>query len=296
MRKTFLLFMSLCLACVTSFADNRSWDFKVWSETTLTNVVADANWVDAGAGTNWNYKPKMTTAAELKANSVVIEELKGLQFSSSSESRFMVDNRTGGGLRLGATGAYLHVPSCKAGDIITIVTKTAKTGEARGIKTVTNADIMEGYEMTSTEELTGKYKVIADGQVRFDPSGGVQVYSVLVEEYVASVPTITLQSGAATIAQTVYATQKIKDIVYKLGGTATGATVKWTGTVDEDTAPAGISVEEDNGTVTIKGAPTNDAVVTYTYSITATDGSTVTDPALTGSIAVKTTSKYPWCI
>ena len=94
-------------------------------------------------------------------------------------------------------------------------------------------------------------------------------------------PTIALTSGSNN--QTVSVESAIADIVYTWGGSATGADVVWTpaGT------PAGIVVTPDDNlkTVTISGTP--EAIGTYAYSITSTDGTAVSDP-LTGTITVAT--------
>ena len=78
----------------------------------------------------------------------------------------------------------------------------------------------------------------------------------------------------------------ISDIVYRWGGTANTANVTWTG----GSIPAGITVTSDNDakTVTIAGTPT--AAGTYSYSVTATDGTQTTEP-LTGTITVNAPTK-----
>ncbi len=107
-------------------------------------------------------------------------------------------------------------------------------------------------------------------------------------EIIATDPTISTVSDTT---QTVYAnTQALSEIIFKWGGTATSATIKWTGTANEDMAPDSVVVTTDNDkkTLTITGKLiTNNS---YGYSITATDGTKTTD-AITGTLTGKTTSK-----
>ena len=107
---------------------------------------------------------------------------------------------------------------------------------------------------------------------------------------IKTVPTISLGSGLTS--QTVYQTQAIKPIVYQYGGTATSASIVWTGTTGgSNVAPDGVTVTTDATakTVTISGALTT--LGSYGYSITSTDGIN-TAAVLTGTLNTKTTTKY----
>jgi hypothetical protein len=99
----------------------------------------------------------------------------------------------------------------------------------------------------------------------------------------ATTPSIANTSGAPV--QNLLLGNSISNITYRWGGTATSATVTWTGGT-----PAGITVTPDNDakTVTIAGTPT--AAGTYSYSVTATDGAQTTEP-LTGTITVTAPTK-----
>ena len=287
MKKTFLLLISVCLACASSFAADRSWDFTNWSQATLDNIAADAtNWANSSG--SYTYQPAISSA-DLKANSVVVAELDGLQFTGSAK-RFMIDNRASSrSFRLTNTNAFIHIPNCEVGDVIYVTTKTASSSSARGLVASSDEVTRTKGEATSTELNEQEYEVISAGTVSFSATGGLQIYTISVGAVVLDDPTISLQSGLND--QTVYPTQNIKDIVYKWGGTATGTSITWTGTANATTAPDGITITSDASTTTITGAPTSTTAATYTYSITATDG-TKTSEALTGTIAVKVTNKY----
>ena len=108
MKKTYVTFLSLCLMMVALAANAavRTWDFTKWSEATIANLKAEAATVvqdEAGAWpavTPWRSYEKVAgpsetdpdrggaaywygtadPGADITANGVVIEELKGLQF------------------------------------------------------------------------------------------------------------------------------------------------------------------------------------------------------------------------
>lgn len=72
--------------------------------------------------------------------------------------------------------------------------------------------------------------------------------------------TITLSSPASTTAQELCVNAAITDIIYSVGGTATGATVSG--------LPAGVSGSFSGGTFTISGTPT--VAGTFNYTVTTT--------------------------
>ena len=108
--------------------------------------------------------------------------------------------------------------------------------------------------------------------------GIVELTNLCIKE-VPAPPTIALTSGSSS--QTVTAGDAVENIVYTWGGGATEANVVWTpaGT------PAGIDVTTNAAAKTVKISGTPTAIGTYDYSITATDGTAVSD-ALTGTITV----------
>lgn len=86
---------------------------------------------------------------------------------------------------------------------------------------------------------------------------------------------LTLSSAAATTNQTVVLNTPITNIVYSVGGSASGATISG--------LPAGVTGTYANGVFIISGTPTATGV--YTYTVTTTGGAT---PAATytGTITV----------
>jgi hypothetical protein len=99
------------------------------------------------------------------------------------------------------------------------------------------------------------------------------------------VPLISLTSIAGTNNQSTTVGGSFTDVMYIWGGSATSATISWTGTADANTPPSGITVATDaiNEKVTISGSPLTAG--TYGWSISSTDG-TLLSPSLTGTLKV----------
>ncbi|HEY4786131.1 MAG TPA: hypothetical protein VIH57_08775, partial [Bacteroidales bacterium] len=102
-------------------------------------------------------------------------------------------------------------------------------------------------------------------------------------------PTISLTSDVATTNQTVAFCQTITPIVFMYGGSATSASLTWTGSTSSTTPPAGIMVTTNTTaqTITISGMPY--LTGTYGFSATSTNG-TLTSTAVTGSLIANTTT------
>ncbi len=102
----------------------------------------------------------------------------------------------------------------------------------------------------------------------------------------SNVPVIELTSAAGTDSQTPTVNTAITNITYSIAnGTATTASVSWTGTASSSTPPTGITVDFTSPILTISGTPT----VIGNYGFTATtDGSPAAEA--TGSINVIYTS------
>ena len=94
-------------------------------------------------------------------------------------------------------------------------------------------------------------------------------YGADVSFTTSNVPTISFTSSAGTNGQTVYRTNSITNITYAWGGTASTASVTWTGTTGSSTPPTGISVSNSSSPLTISGTPT--VAGSYGYTVT-TDG------------------------
>jgi valyl-tRNA synthetase len=108
-------------------------------------------------------------------------------------------------------------------------------------------------------------------------TGGCSSQSLMGTITVNPNVTLTLTSAAATTAQTVCINTAITNIVYTLGGGATGATV--TG------LPAGVTATVSGSSVTISGSPTTVTGSPFSYTVTTTGG--CSSQSLTGTIIVQ---------
>ena len=100
-----------------------------------------------------------------------------------------------------------------------------------------------------------------------------------------SAATLALTSAVGTDAQSSNTSTSITDITYDFSGSATTATVSWTGTSGSSTAPTGINVAVDviNNTVTISGKAT--VAGSYGYTV-LTDGTPAASKSGTITVAV----------
>ena len=138
---------------------------------------------------------------------------------------------------------------------------------ASGAWTSSVSTLTTGDAITATATATGKCVSSASNSITVASNSN---------------PTLGWTSGITT--QTVSAGSAIGSIVYTWGGSATSASVAWSGS--SATTPSGISQSSNGGakTLTLSGTPS--VAGTYNYSVTSTDGST-TSSASTGSLTVK---------
>ncbi len=196
MRKTFLLIFSLFLTCAFSYSqkDNRSWNFTNWSQETLDNMAADANWKIPTSNDRYNYKgiSKDNSETNLTANGIVVAELEGLKFSASGGA--IGDTHLGAvfsgtqRLRVGTGNARVTVPDCKAGDILVVITQSANSADIRGLS-ASNSTRLFGTDKApgSAGQILNGFEVNADGDVVLTPSNGLEFYSIIVNPQIAYV-------------------------------------------------------------------------------------------------------------
>ncbi len=203
--------------------------------------------------------------------------------------------RTGTG---SASGGYIILPDVQGPSDITIWSCGANTGNTQRYELLASQDNGSNWTSLGTFSMT-TLKLIYKNVFKYEGNGTVRIkllcttgsstncnlyiYNVLMTKR----PSLVLSSAIGTNDQTVTTAlnESINDIVYTWGSIATSTNITWTGTVDANTPPAGISVITDTNakTVTISGTPTETG--TYGYSITATDG-TISTSAQTGNIKV----------
>jgi len=222
MKKSVLLTLITLLAFSSStLAVDRTWNFMNWSSTTLANLTADP--------TNWNHESTtrfsnvlaLTAGSSISANGTVIAETNGLTFGaiglSSGLGKLRIDYNTNPGrLLLNGGGLTINVPDCAAGDTLVVYTKTATTGNARGV-TVTNAVRFSGLDL-SADSLISVFTVTAAGTVPITTTAGLQfrLISVSAPGHPAVKPIATNISTPTLTAV------PVKTVYYNLSGSVAG--------------------------------------------------------------------------
>ena len=151
MKKLFtLMALSLLMSLNVDAQFRKTWDFsKGYSAETKANLNADPNWVsnrtDANTGETTGWKDNAKMSGELMANGVVIEELRGINFSTSglqNNGNYLLDPTT---IRVARKKQAFSLPKLAAGQKVTIVAKSANgTAMDRGFKGNDNMEYIDG--------------------------------------------------------------------------------------------------------------------------------------------------------
>lgn len=196
--------LTLCLVLSAAFATEadaqwrKTWDFSQgYSEETKANLNADTeHWNanrkdDNGVTTGWVDVAKMS--GELKANGEVIEELRGLSFSSSglsSSKNYLLDPTT---IRMARANNIVYLPKLTGGQTVTIVARSANgSAKDRGFVAGVNSDTLQyisgpadglclGKELADPEgirDADGNYTLV--WKVRDDITDSVEIGIKLV--------------------------------------------------------------------------------------------------------------------
>ena len=151
MKKLFtLMAFSLLMSLNVDAQFRKTWDFsKGYSAETKANLNADPNWVsnrtDANTGETTGWKDNAKMSGELMANGMVIEELRGINFSTSglqNNGNYLLDPTT---IRVARKKMAFSLPKLAAGQKVTIVAKSANgTATDRGFKGNDNMEYIDG--------------------------------------------------------------------------------------------------------------------------------------------------------
>ena len=204
----------------------RTWDFTKWSEATIANLKAEAATVvqdEAGAWpavTPWRSYEKVAgpsekdpdrggaaywygtadPGADITANGVVIEELKGLQFPTMAAGALAIaidypstslGTYNGGAyLWIGGKTNVITIPAVKPGSTITMYVESHKPVDGRGVGLTVNGTAVvptEGSEKP-TEMTKCVWVVPTEGietetvDAVFKNNNGCHIYSITVAE------------------------------------------------------------------------------------------------------------------
>lgn len=263
MRKLLLLVVAAVLGCSWSFAENRSWDFTSWSETTLTNLLADTttNWKASSAT---RYENKVTMSGTIQANGIDIAELSGLTFGSCGSGKLRIDYDTSPDrLMLNGGKLTITIPSCLAGDTLKVITKTASNSTARGITVTAGTLTRLNADETSTEVLENVFYVDADGDVTVSTTGGLHFRKISVTATAAAEPEPEPEPGISYIVNESF----VSDATLLPEGWAQVGYTKFFGTaLNGASSTAAVNVENSNLTFTGSGGGDRGVAVTLPSS------------------------------
>lgn len=190
MKKIQIIFTLLfCLVFVSTNA--QTWDFTSLQQEDKEMCSKDANWI---LGTDRYCYVREISNSPLTANGIELNYTKGLLFTASapaetSEGKAKIRFNYGSNrLELNGSKITLTIPALKAGQKVTVVCKTGKTGEARGLNVSNLTPISGSFNSTSVEEQTNVAFVTSDGNVSITTSGGMNLTKISVTENGGSDP------------------------------------------------------------------------------------------------------------
>ncbi|WP_321425929.1 T9SS type A sorting domain-containing protein [uncultured Bacteroides sp.] len=159
---------------------------------------------------------------------------------------------------------------------------TADTNTPPNGLVVTTDNAAKMLTISGTPTVAGSYgfNVISTNGTIFS-----DILSAKINVVATPIPLINQISESGTQTQKVMTGNVMTNLAYKWGGSATSASIIWTGTVNPNTPPDGISIAVDKNlsTLTISGTPTTAG--SYGCTITSTDGTQTSTP-LTATLAV----------
>lgn len=176
MKKTINVLSALLLLLgLSTIAKAQTWNFGTVSATDKTNLNADkTNWTYESNNNRWLQQAVLNDAA-LVANGSELEYSQGLTITTTAADQIRVDAKKGS-LTMNNQSARIKIHGAKAGQILTVVSQSSKSGTARVIS-ATNINVTSGFG-SSDSKVTNVGTVIADGDIEISVGGGTYVYSI----------------------------------------------------------------------------------------------------------------------
>ncbi len=191
MKKTINVLSALLLLLgLSTIAKAQTWNFGTVSATDKANLNADkTNWTYESNNNRWLQQAVLNDAA-LVANGSELEFSQGLTITTTAADQIRVDAKKGS-LTMNNQSARIKIHGAKAGQILTVVSQSSKSGTARVIS-ATNINVTSGFG-SSDSKVTNVGTVIADGDIEISVGGGTYVYSIkLVNEGEEPEPVVVL--------------------------------------------------------------------------------------------------------
>ena len=239
-----------------------TWDFTSLSETDSLNIVADINagsssWGRDASTWRYYYSGALTSEA-LKANSTELAYTSGLLFTctTATSSGKLRINVTSSRFELNGTGVVVTIPNLTAGQTVTVSCKTANSDNARGLYQ-TNLTSTSNFDTQSNDAMTCTGTVASDGSVTLTTTdGGMYLYYIKVTDASSSDSGTTDDSDSTddTTVTTYNTDSESTDY-----NQAVLTLMNEQGTNYYNTSKlSGISISDDNQTVTVNGTSFTD--------------------------------------
>jgi len=182
--KRILLSFVLALMALTGSA--QLWNFKTVSDADVAVLDTDAtNWYhETGSNNRYHYINALDNAS-LKAGDNELEYAKGLLFSvlagTATNGKLRIDIKNS---RLWVDGeSKIVIPNVAAEKVVTIIAKSSKSGEARGVNVSENVKPVSGkFNDTSADQITNVGVVQTTGDVVLTFPGAMYVYEISVQD------------------------------------------------------------------------------------------------------------------
>lgn len=174
-------FLRYSNADATDYEVNQAWNFRKTISTGDEFGTDGDNWEKEDI--RWKYRP-ITNEDPLMLNGTELEDTKGLLFTSKAAGVIIETNTC---LRLNGQNLSIVIPNLKAGQIVTVKSKTANSDDNNRYLTATNLNVTSGFAPNpGNGEITNTGTVAADGKVTLTTNSGLRIYSIEVSTPVST--------------------------------------------------------------------------------------------------------------
>lgn len=177
-------FLRYSNADATDYEVNQAWNFRKTITTGDEFGTDDTNWgYTYNNGNRWTYKQAPNNSS-LSLNGEEFKDTKGLLFKANKDNIAIYENNL---LRINGTDNDIIIPNLKAGQVVTVKSKTANSEDNNRYLTATNLNVTSGFTPNpGNAEITNTGTVIADGDVKITTHGGLNIYSIEVSTPVST--------------------------------------------------------------------------------------------------------------
>lgn len=177
-------FLRYSNADATDYEVNQAWNFRKTITTGDEFGTDNTNWEHTyNNGNRWTYKQAPNNSS-LSLNGEEFKDTKGLLFKANKDNIAIYENNL---LRINGTDNDIIIPNLKAGQVVTVKSKTANSDDNNRYLTATNLNVTSGFTPNpGNAEITNTGTVIADGDVKITTHGGLNIYSIEVSTSVST--------------------------------------------------------------------------------------------------------------